>query len=78
MADVVAGTYVWCFSHGAMHRFDNSWWCTADWVRLNGVMPDAAEGDKKTRFGSAVFFDDLSPDQRIAVLDECETRRADA
>ncbi|MEU3464463.1 hypothetical protein ABZ721_31485 [Streptomyces sp. NPDC006733] len=68
MAD--AAWFAWCFDHGRLHTFAavTAPWCTAAWVRLHGDTEAEALQDKVGRFGSCVYFDQLSADQVAEVL----------
>ncbi|MFC1420769.1 hypothetical protein [Streptacidiphilus cavernicola] len=62
--------FAWCFSHGGIHRFaaDRDPWCTASWVWLDGASEAEALVDKAQRFGDARFEDQLTMNQRLAII----------
>ncbi len=59
--DLSAGeSFAWCLSHGRLHRFTATPWCTATWSRLDGNNERDALLSKSQRFGDAVFLHALS------------------
>ena len=64
-------SFAWCFDHGRMHHFaaDETPWCDAAWVWLSGLTEAEAMADKQTRFGDAQFFDQLTLETRLAIID---------
>jgi len=45
--------FAWCFSHGRLHTFwtDETPWCTATWVWLDGTTEDEAMQIKASAYG---------------------------
>lgn len=62
-------TYAWCFDHGRLHPFTNGAWCTASWTPLTGGTETEALADKAARFGEAIFFDQLTTEQQLELID---------
>lgn len=60
--------YAWCFSHGRLHRFDGTPWCTATWVRLTGVTKSDALANKRARYGNAQFLHQLPDEQQYQLI----------
>lgn len=69
--------YVWCFSHGVMHRFtaDHDAWCTAVWVAFLAGTEELALESKTAAYGDARFFDELTSKQKLEVLEISNTWR---
>lgn len=63
-------TYAWCFSHGLLHTFPAGTdpWCTGNWVPFSARSEAEALEGKTMSYGDAVFFDDLTGDQKLEVL----------
>lgn len=65
-----ATTYAWCFSHGHLHRFDGTPWCTATWARITGATEADALADKQARYGDAQFLHQLPGGQQLQLVTE--------
>lgn len=65
---MTARMYAWCFSHGRLHHFNTTPWCTATWTRLNGTTETEALADKHDRYGGAQFLHQLSGDQQLDLI----------
>jgi len=71
--------FAWCFSHGRLHTFwtDETPWCTATWVWLDGTTEDEAMQIKASAYGEAVFLHDLpSAEAQLAVMDKSKEDQA--
>jgi hypothetical protein len=66
---VTVTRFAWCFDHGRSHNFSTGAWCTAFWVKLAGQTEAEALADKQTRFGDAVFYDQLTLEQQGALIE---------
>ena len=62
--------FAWCFDHGRIHRFgaDETPWCDAAWVWLAGLTEAEAMADKQTSYGDVQFFDQLTREQQLAII----------
>lgn len=60
--------FAWCFSHGRLHLFVDTPWCTATWVTLPGSTEEQALIVKEERYGRALFLYELSADQQYALI----------
>ncbi|MFI8903885.1 hypothetical protein ACIGO7_37760 [Streptomyces virginiae] len=63
--------YAWCFDHGVLHRFSPAEgpWCTGTWVQLPGVSEDLALEAKERQYGEARFFDQLTLEQQVMLVE---------
>lgn len=71
MSSSPADLHVWCFDHGRAHVFAASTtpWCSAAWVQFNAVSADQALEAKQAAYGDAQFFDQLSGDHQLEVIE---------
>lgn len=67
--------YAWCFDHGTLHTFgaDAIPWCTAAWVPFAAASKESALEAKTAAYGDAVFFDQLTSDRQLEVVEICES-----
>jgi hypothetical protein len=68
--------FAWCFDHGTLHRFREGVppWCTAAWVAFTPATEAGAIAAKQAAYGDARFFDELTLDQRLEVIEICAAR----
>ena len=71
----MATTFAWCFDHGTLHQFngDTEPWCTANWVAFRASTEEQAIEGKAAAYGDAKFFDQLTYDQKLEVLEIRDT-----
>ena len=67
-------SYAWCFDHGRLHHFTNGAWCTAAWTPLAGTTKAQAMADKTTRYGDAIYIDQLPLEQQVKLVNERQAR----
>lgn len=62
--------FAWCFDHGTLHTFpaDAEPWCTAAWVPFVAGTRELALESKRAAYGDAVFFDQLTSEQKLEVV----------
>lgn len=61
-------TYAWCFSHGRLHCFHDTPWCTATWAPLTAHTEAEARTNKEERFGDAQFLDELPAERQLLLI----------
>lgn len=66
--------YAWCFSHGALHHFDETPWCTAIWVGFTAANEADALEAKQHTYGNARFLHELPTEQQLDVIDIRESQ----
>lgn len=70
--------FAWCFSHGRLHTFwtDETPWCTATWVWLDGATEADALTFKTTTYGDAQFLHHLPDQAQIVVMKQTRKDQA--
>lgn len=61
--------YAWCFSHGVMHHFTDTPWCTATWVAFTPSTEQTALEAKQHAYGDARFLHELPAEQQLDVIE---------
>jgi hypothetical protein len=67
--------YAWCFSHGALHHFNETPWCTATWVAFTAATETDALAAKEHAYGDARFLHELPTEQQLDVIEIREAHR---
>lgn len=76
MSGSPADLHAWCFDHGRAHVFvaGTTPWCTAAWVGFVAVSAEQALEAKQAAYGDAQFFDQLTADHQLEVIEICASR----
>ncbi|MFJ8764677.1 hypothetical protein [Streptomyces clavifer] len=71
MSSSKADLHAWCFDHGRAHVFaaDATPWCSAAWVGFVAACADQVMEAKQAAYGDAQYFDQLSADHQLEVIE---------
>jgi hypothetical protein len=71
---VTGPAYAWCFSHGVLHHFEGTPWCTATWVGFTTTNEADALAAKRHAYGDARFLHELPTEQQLDVIEIRESQ----